>query len=562
MRGDGRDLTVSTSMQDDRGAGLHMGGRHSQAALAALTDIAADAVIVLDERFSIVRFNQGAERTFGWSEAEMLGQKLDRLLPEGLRGAHSAHVHHFASGVADARRMGERRSISGMRKNGDEFPAEASIARVTVDGERTFMVVLRDVSERARVDAGQRLLARTGRLLAASLDLASTVATIAELPLPLLADWSLVELFDDEGRVRRAAAAHRQSEHGLTVESLVSTAFTVGSTERGHWDGESGEPGDATHVSASGESWLASVFADEATRESARALGVGVVLSVPMHAGGRAIGELHLVRSRADASFLADDRALGEQLAASASLALENTRLYQESRRAVHERDELLAIVSHDLRNPVNAIVMLAGGLMALSEDGASVPVELEQLRSVRAAARQADKLIEDLQDVSRITTSRLSVDVQPIDIAEVIRESVQLCTPVARERQLELSCTIPSELTAVSADRARVQQVLTNLLMNAITFTPVGGAVDVMVDVLSSAAQLRVAVRDTGPGIAPEDVPRLFERYWQAPRLLRTGSGLGLFIVKGIVDAHGGTIDVKTELGVGTTFSFTLRLA
>ncbi len=536
-----------------------MSERHSQAALSAIIDIASDGVIAFDERFRIVRFNQGAERIFQWTEQEMLGEPIDRLLPLASRAVHRGHMRGFAAGEVDARPMADRRSIAGVRRNGEEFPADASIARVTVNGERTFMVLIRDVSDRKRLEDGQRMLAMSGWVLAASLDVESTLATIAEMPLPLLGEWSLVELLSADGYVRRAAAAHAEATRGAEVSPLVSPLseplppeLPYGSSARVAHGGEPLVITDADH-------WIAATFADESSRARARALGASSVLVVPLRAGGRAIGALSLVRSRPGSAHSSDDVTVAGQFGSSAALALENTRLYQESRQAVRERDELLAIVSHDLRNPVNAIVMLTGALMAQSDAGAPVAVELDQLQAVRSAARQADGLIQDLQDVSRITAGRLPVNARPVSVADLVTEACELFESTAEASELTLTWDIALSLPPVIADVPRVQQVLSNLLVNAITFTPPGGSVHVSACAELEQSRVRFAVRDTGPGIAKEDVPRLFERYWQAPRLLRAGSGLGLFIAKGIVAAHGGEINVDTAVGVGTNMSFTL---
>lgn len=533
---------------------------HSQAALAAIINISADAVIVLDAQFRIVRYNMGAERIFQWTEAEMIGQALDRLLPVGARGLHHGHMQAFSAGAQDARRMGERRTIAGVRKNGEEFPADASIARVTIDGDRTFMVTLRDVSDRKRVEDGQRLLAMAGGVLAASLDVESTLASIAELPLPLLGDWSMVDLFTEDGQLRRAAAALAEATSGTEVSPLIANELeplpvvlpALSAARVAH----EGEPVVITDI----EAWFTDNFDADATRARARQLGAHSVLVIPLRAGGRAIGALSLVRRSAPSVHSADDKAIGEQFGGSAALALENARLYQEARQAVRERDEMLAIVSHDLRNPVNAIVMLSGALMAQSDAGAPVPVELEQLQSVRAAARQADGLIQDLQDVSRISASRLRVDARPLDVREVVEETVTLFEPSAEDASLTLSLEA-STTPLVLADRARIHQVLSNLLANALKFTPSGGDVRVRVQ-REPGDVVRISVADDGPGISEVDVPRLFERYWQAPRLLRAGSGLGLYIARGIVEAHGGHIGVDTTPGVGSSFWFTLPVA
>ncbi len=534
-----------------------MADTHSNAALAAIVDIAADAIIALDDNFRIVRFNKGAEHIFGWSEEEMLGQPLDRLLPLAARAVHRGHIRTFAEGSTESRRMAERREIAGLRRNGEAFPAEASIARVTIDRERTFMVTLRDVSERRRNEDRQKLLATAGWVFAASLDVESTMATIAELPVPRLGDWSLLELLTPEGNMRRAAAAHMDPHRldeavGLVARASEALEADLPAASAGRVAHET-EAQLITEVS----SWLTANFHDPLSRERAAALGASAVLIVPLRAGGRAIGALHLVRTTPGAKHSADEVRVADQFAGLAALALENARLYQESRRAVRERDDMLAIVSHDLRNPVNAIVMLTGAVLGRDFDDARPLMDRDDVEAIRGAARQADGLIQDLQDVSRISTSRLRIERRPVLLTELVKESADMFEPVMEDAVLRFIRRIDDDLPPVQADRQRLQQVLSNLLGNAVRFTPHGGEI-----VLMAACHddhVRISVRDTGPGVSANDVPRLFERFWQAPRLLRAGSGLGLFIAKGIVEAHGGEIGVESEVGKGSEFWFTV---
>ncbi len=533
-------------------------GPHSLAALAAIVDISADAIIALDADFKIVRFNRGAEQTFGWTEAEMIGQPLDRLLPIEARAMHRGHVRTFAEGPRDARRMAQRSEISGLRRSGERFPAEASIARVTMDGDRTFMVTLRDVSERRRIEERQRLLATAGWVLAASLDVESTMATVTELPVPLLGEWSMLELLKPDGSMRRVAATHMDPSHQEMTAALVTRAPHA----------VSGEPVVASGSRAAHEAeaqrisdmsgWMAANFTEPIDRQRVDALGASAVLLVPLRAGGRAIGVLHLVRTTPGATHVPEDAQLAEQYAGLAALALENARLYQEARQAVRERDDMLAIVSHDLRNPVNAIVLLTGAVLDRDWDSAT-PMEREDVESIQAAARQADGLIQDLQDVSRISASRLRVEQRAISLADVVDDAADMFEPVMRDAGIAFTTKRARELPLLQADRGRLLQVLSNLLGNAVRFTPRGGAVTLSLDAVGSV--VRIAVRDSGPGVSPEDVPRLFERYWQAPRLRRAGSGLGLFIAKGIVEAHGGEIGVVSDTGQGSEFWFTIPM-
>ena len=185
--------------------------------------------------------------------------------------------------------------------------------------------------------------------------------------------------------------------------------------------------------------------------------------------------------------------------------------------------------------------------------------MEREEVEAIRGAARQADGLIQDLQDVSRISAGRLRVERRRVSLSEMVKESADIFEPVMEDAVLRFVRRIDDDLPPVLADRQRLQQVLSNLLGNAVRFTPHGGEIVLSAQVHGDA--IRVAVRDTGPGLSTDDLPRLFERYWQAPRLLRAGSGLGLFIAKGIVQAHDGTIGVDSELGTGSEFWFTVPL-
>ena len=180
-----------------------------------------------------------------------------------------------------------------------------------------------------------------------------------------------------------------------------------------------------------------------------------------------------------------------------------------------------------------------------------------DEVEAVRAAARQADGLIQDLQDVSRISAGRLRVERRRVPASDILKECADMFEPVMEDAALRFVRRFDDDLPVLLADRHRLQQVLSNLLGNAVRFTPHGG--EIVLSATREEDMLRISVRDSGPGVAPDDVPRLFERYFQAPRLLRAGSGLGLYIAKGIVEAHGGDIGVESEVGKGAEFWFTV---
>jgi PAS domain S-box-containing protein len=226
-------------------------------------------------------------------------------------------------------------------------------------------------------------------------------------------------------------------------------------------------------------------------------------------------------------------------------------------RDAVRARDEVLAVVSHDLRNPV-------GTIAAAAELLADVPMpparQGEHLEIIGRAAERINRLIQDLLDVAQIEAGRLSVRTKPTDMVEVVDEVVSQMRWKSNEERVHLTMRAPPALPAVKADRDRIMQVMGNLIGNALKFTPVGGNVTVSVSAASGGVVVKVS--DTGPGIEPELESHLFDRFWKGHAAGTRGAGLGLAIVEGILQAHGTAIELETEVGRGSAFSFILATA
>lgn len=367
----------------------------SEFRFSSIVDIAADAIVSVDEDQVITLFNQGAERMFGYRASEIIGQSLDLLIPPDVVRVHREHMKEFAKSSVSARRMGERSEVRGRRKNGDIFPAEASISKFEIEGRQVFTAVLRDVSDRRAAEEER------ARLL-------------------------------DAERTARAAA------------------------------------------------------------------------------------EL-----------------------------------------AVRTRDDVLAVVSHDLRNPLSVIEMCAATLSEkLSPDDEDARY---LVTTIENSTEWMNRLIEDLLDVARMEAGRLTLDRQRHDLLLVLSDAMVRVEPLIREKAIILREDLPEHLPRAHVDARRVIQVLENLVSNAVKHTAAGGEIRLSAE--SSAGEVRIAVRDTGSGIPAENLPYLFDRFWQARGARRGGAGLGLAIAKGIVDAHGGRMWVESEVGVGSTFAFSIPL-
>ena len=530
--------------------------RASEAKFAGILAIAADAIVTTDAAQRIVHYNHGAEQIFGWTADEVIGQPLDVLLPERARAGHRQHVERFGAGPDVARRMGHRREVSGLRKSGAEFPAEASISRLDTPEGRLYTVVLRDITERKREERTERLLAEAGAQLSRSLDLDDTLRTVVRLPVPVLADCCFVELTDGDsgGAPRRAASVHEDPAvndalRGLERAGLPATLPSIPSLDIGSavvGDGADGGP-------------LAAHHADAPQLAAASALGVRSAIVAPLAARGRALGTLTLVRLGDGRAFDADDLALAAALALRAALAVDNAYLFEAARRATHSRDEVLSVVSHDLRNPVSAVTMCARVLLDDPPDDAAARREL--LEAISESAEWMQRMIQDLVDVASIEARRLSVHRRAERVPEIVRTATSMVELSATARAIALTTEVAAGCPPVFADAERVVQVLTNLLGNALKFTPEGG--DVAVRAVHRDGEVVLSVTDTGPGIPPDDLPHIFDRYWHARRTARTrGSGLGLAIVRGIVEAHGGRVWAESAVGQGSAFFFTLPAA
>jgi PAS domain S-box-containing protein len=258
-------------------------------------------------------------------------------------------------------------------------------------------------------------------------------------------------------------------------------------------------------------------------------------------------------------------RQLAAEQAANAESARRNEELRQVNarlesalilaERSTRIRDDVLAVVAHDLRNPVHTILGAAGVVEIVPDrDAHDRHVEM-----IQRAARKMDRLINDLLDAASLESGTLSVRKTPVDLGAVVSEVVELLESQARERSIKVDSEIESGIPHISGDHDRLTQVLSNLLGNAIKFTPEGG--NVRVRVIRTDDQVVVSIADTGIGISATNLPHVFERFWRADDSATKGAGLGLSIASGIIEAHGGKIWAESEVGVGTTMTFSLPL-
>jgi signal transduction histidine kinase/CHASE3 domain sensor protein len=420
------------------------------------------------------------------------------------------------------------REAMGRRHEAEREAAEAQRARAAAERE----------------ERRAAFLATAGQELASSLDYEHAIATLARLVVPNIADICVIDLCDADGSLRRAAVAHRDviREHELEtrvgeIMSDVPEALTLVIRER------------ESRIIGYASSLLAYAGVPPEEQRS--------LLAAPLVSRGQTLGVI-LAAAAEGTLFTQEDAALVSELSRHGSLAIDNARLYLESQQAVQAREEVLAIVSHDLRNPLNA-VMLAASLLQTS--GTVDPEDREQLEIIDISAKRMQRLIADLLDVTRLEGGKqLPIDPAPLDVQSLFEETYELFKSQAATGSITLQCHSPNDVPPVYADRHRVLQVLSNLIGNAMKFTPPGGMIACRAE--SDDGKVLITVTDNGPGIPRENLGDIFNPYWQAKRTARLGAGLGLPIAKGIVESHGGRIWVESEPGNGTKFFFTLPVA
>ena len=534
--------------------------RLSEAKLSGIVALSADAIISFDEDQRIILFNEGAEKIFGYSKAEPIGSRIDILLPDRHRAIHRQRVEQFAIGEVTARQMGERSStIMGRRKSGEEFPADASISKIEVGGTRLLTVALRDITDRKRIENEVRLLAEAGRILVtAGPDSESMLTEVAKLVISNIADWCSIDRVQD-GQLRRTKVIHSDPAKAAICEAMErypvhlrqNIVSAVVQSQR------------ALLVSDVTPAYLETLAQSAEHLQLLRGLDPSSFIIVPLVARGQSLGTLAFGASHGSRRYGDSDVRLAEELASRAALALDNARLHASLERAVGARDEVLGVVAHDLRNPLNSINLNAQVLeRRFAKEGAreGAADNKKTAESIRSAARRANRLIEDLLDVTRIEAGQLSIELGPFSADQLVLDVVEQQQLLASASSIELRSQVEGTLPEIWGDCNRCLQVLENLIGNALKFTPPGGRVTVGAS--PGEGEVRFWVADTGTGIASEDLPHVFERFWKAKKTERSGAGLGLQICKGLVDSHDGRIWVESALGCGTTFHFTLPTA
>jgi PAS domain S-box-containing protein len=560
-------LTKQCAQALERGALLEREEGARQWFATTLRSI-GDAVIATDGRGGVIFMNDVAEGLTGWTVGEARGHSLDEVFCIFSERTHRAAESPVAKVLREGRVVGLANHTILRSRRGVETPIDDSAAPIRDDSGGLLGVVLvfRDVTNEKREEVRREFLARAGEALASSLDYPTTLATVAQFAVPELADWCTVDI------VEPGSVAPRQVAMAHSDPSKVQFARELGERYPRDPNATTGPP----QVIRTGKSELYTEISDALLESAAqdaeharllRQLRLESAMVVPLRGQSRTLGAMSFVYADSGRRYRESDLEFAQDFARRATLAIENAlamkavedargrehALRREAEVASQTKDEFLATVSHELRTPLNAILGWTVLLRARK-----VPPELDHpLAIIERNARAQTKLIEDILDLSRIISGKLVLNLGPTNLATTIQASVETVTPAAEAKEIEMITDIADLSATMTADADRLQQIVWNLLANAVKFTPKGGRV--FVRTYRDGSDVCISVRDTGEGVPPEALPFVFDRFQQADASTTRrhgGLGLGLAIVKQLVTAHGGTVRAISEgLGKGATF-------
>lgn len=546
--------TVGTTINITERKQLEQALRESEMRYRRIVTTASEGIWVLDLAGHTTFVNQRMAEMLGYTEAEMLEQTpLEVVFEEERAGVERTFVER-PSGTTM-----EQEDVRLCRKDGTVLWTHVSTNPIFDDdgGFLGMLAMFTDITERKRAEEARTLLAETGKLLASSLDYETTLEQLLRIALPTFADQCTVDLLQVDGSLRRRIVfANPDLEPiGQSLESYPPVPHLSHPIWQVLQSGQTELIADIPHQ------MVDSVMQNDEHRALIQSVTPRSAIIAPLIARGRTLGTLMFTLNSSLRRYNPSDLELAEELARRAAMALDNARLYREAQEAVRMRDQFFSVAVHELKTPLTAMLGQANLVeRRATQQGMLTERDLRGLRTIAMQTRRLDSMIGALLDVSRIARGQLAVERQPLDLGNLVRRVVEEMQP-GLERH-SVVCTIADETLLVHGDEVRLEQVLQNLLSNAIKYSPNGGVVSV--HVLQRDTNACVAITDEGIGIPTEVIPNLFQRFYRvdnADTKHISGMGIGLHVVKEIVTLHGGSVEVESSVGGGSTFSVCLPL-
>ena len=525
----------------------------TQARLAAIVESSEDAIIGKTLEGRILSWNAGAERLFGYAAHEAIGELIlllippdrldeERLLMERLRRGERIEPFETVRLSKQGRRIDISLTISPIRDSAGRVIGASKIAR--------------DITARRQAEQKTRFLAVASAALAELTDYESTLHKVASLSVPFFADWCAVDILELDGSVRRLAVTHADPDKVRFVRELDRRHPSLASDLGGV--GKVVRTGQAEWAAVISDELLAGSGKGEETWRIIRELALKSYICVPLSSRGKVLGALTFVMAESGRSYDVDDLRAAEDLAHRAVIAIENASLLAALQDTDRRKDEFLAILAHELRNPLAPI---RNAVQILRAQGPLLPELTWATDIIDRQTEQLTRLVDDLLDVSRITRGKVELRKQRVDLATLVDNAVEASRPLIVSQGHELVVVIPPEPIYLDVDPTRLAQILSNLLNNAAKYMQQGGSISLSAD--RDDEQVVIRVKDTGIGIPSEMLPRIFDMFMQVDRSLERsqgGLGIGLTLVQRLVESHGGSVEARSD-GPGQGSEFIVRL-
>lgn len=513
-----------------------------------------DAVIATDTEGRITFINKVAQSLTGWTERDARHESLDVVFKIVNETTHESAPNPAIRALKEGGIVGLANHTLLISKSGREIPIDDSAAPIRDEDQNVEGVVLvfRDVTQRRKAEGSLRFLADASTTLSSLTDQKNTLQKLARLSIPFFADWCVVYLAKDAQVIERAALAHGDPAKEALLDELQAR-FPL------QWD----SPAPSAGVIRTGQSDLTASISPEYLRHAASSDEHYALLTrinprshvfVPLVIRDKVIGAIGFMISESDRQYTAADLVLAQELARRAAVALENAGLYQELRTADRRKDEFLAMLAHELRNPL-APIRNALELLKIDTDPqtASWAHQIMQ-RQVEHIVH----LVDDLLDVSRIMQGKIQLKKQPTELGAAVHHALEESKPDFKAQEQQLSLSLPTDEVWLNADPTRLSQIISNLLSNASKYTDGGGKISLEAEAHDGKVTLRV--RDSGIGIPQDMLQQIFVPFTQLSSSVdraRGGLGIGLSLVRSLVEMHGGTVIAHSEgLGQGSVFT------
>lgn len=519
--------------------------------LAAIVEHSDDAVIGKNMSGIITSWNAAAERLYGYSATEAIGKPITIIVPPD----HADELQDIMRRLKTGERI-EAWDTVRVKKDGTRMDVSLRISPIKSRDGKVIGAskVARDISARKRNEESLAFLAEASRALAALSDRESALQQVAHLSVPYFADWCVIYCCDGDEQMLPVAYSHRSDAKTDTLSRFLKmSSFKPDAPTATAAAFRSGEAQLMSHVP--GE-MLPKINGDASSLRLMRELDPRSIVSVPLRIRSETIGVITFVASESNRRYTQRDVKVAEDLAQRVATAIDNSQLFRSVQEAVRQKDDFLAMLSHELRNPLAAIGY-ATALAQLPEAEARTDV----FPVIERQVAHLKHLIDDLLDVARISRDKINLKLETVDLAEIARHAADSVRPLMEEKQHQFVVELPAEPLRVVVDVTRAEQILVNLLTNSAKYTPQCGRVSFCVSAANRQAVVKVA--DDGIGLAPEIVPKVFDLFAQGDRTLdrsEGGLGIGLTIVRKLVEMHGGRV-AASSAGVGQGAEFVVRL-